>query len=165
MKTFGIVGWKNSGKTGLVVRLVTEISQRGFSVSTIKHAHHDFDIDRPGKDSFRHREAGAKQTILSSKRRWALMNELCRDDEPNLEQLISKLTPVDLVLVEGFKKDLNLKLETYRVETGERLLAESRHDILAVASNFNDLNINIPVFDLDDTNAVADFILKKVGLS
>ncbi len=165
MKTFGIVGWKNSGKTGLVVRLVTAISEKGFSVSTIKHAHHRFDVDKPGKDSFRHRDARAKEIILSSKNRWVLMNELRDDSEPKLSQLVSKLSPVDLVLVEGFKKDINLKLEVHRVETGQPLLAQSFHDILAVASNSTNLNLNVPVFDLNDTGAIADFVLRRVGLS
>ena len=165
MKTFGIVGWKNSGKTGLVVRLVTAISEKGFSVSTIKHAHHRFDVDQPGKDSFRHRDAGAKEIILSSKNRWVLMNELRDDAEPNLSQLVSRLSPVDLVLVEGFKNDVNLKLEAHRLETGQPLLAQSFHDILAVASNSADLNLNVPVFDLNDTAAIADFVLRRVGLS
>ena len=106
MKVFGVTGWKNSGKTGLMERLVAEFSARGFSVSTIKHAHHRFDVDHPGKDSFRHREAGAKEVLLASRNRFALMHELRDDAEPTLEQLLAKLMPVDLVLIEGYKSCL-----------------------------------------------------------
>ena len=110
MKVFGVVGWKNSGKTGLMERLVAELCGRGLSVSTVKHAHHTFDIDRPGKDSFRHRDAGAREVLLASSRRWALMHEL-EGDEPRLDELLARLTPVDLVLVEGFKRGTHARLE------------------------------------------------------
>ena len=164
MKTFGIVGWKNSGKTGLVERLVTEISLKGFSVSTIKHAHHTFDIDQMGKDSFRHRQAGAMEVLLSSENRWALMHELRDSSEPNLNELISKLSPVDLVLIEGFKNEYGLKMEAYRIENNNIPLVQSANDIIALASNTTHPNLNLPIFDLDDTSEIANFILKEVDL-
>ena len=105
MKIYGVTGWKNSGKTGLMERLVSEFVNRGFSVSTIKHAHHSFDVDRSGKDSHRHRVAGAREVMLSSRNRFALMHELRDEEEPSLEMLLAKLSPVDLVLIEGFKRD------------------------------------------------------------
>jgi len=164
MKTFGIVGWKNSGKTGLVERLVTEISLKGFSVSTIKHAHHTFDIDQMGKDSFRHRQAGAMEVLLSSENRWALMHELRDSSEPNLNELLSKLSPVDLVLIEGFKNEYGLKMEAYRIENNNIPLVQSANDIIALASNTTHPNLNLPIFDLDDTSEIANFILKEVDL-
>ena len=164
MKIFGIVGWKNSGKTGLVERLVNEISLKGFSVSTIKHAHHSFDIDQMGKDSFRHRQAGALEVLLSSENRWALMHELRNSPEPKLTDLLSKLSPVDLVLVEGFKNDPYLKLEAYRIENKHTPLGESNRDIIALASNTRHPNLSLPIFDLDDTTEIANFILRKVDL-
>jgi len=164
MKTFGIVGWKNSGKTGLVERLVTEISLKGFSVSTIKHAHHTFDIDQMGKDSFRHRQAGAMEVLLSSENRWALMHELRDSPEPNLNELLSKLSPVDLVLIEGFKNEYGLKMEAYRIENNNIPLVQSANDIIALASNTTHPNLNLPIFDLDDTSEIANFILKEVDL-
>ena len=115
MNIFGIIGWKNSGKTGLMERLVSEITKRGFKVSTIKHAHHSFDIDHEGRDSFRHRQTGASEVLLSSNSRWALMHELRGELEPNFSDLISKMKPVDLILVEGFKKEKHSKLEGKKI--------------------------------------------------
>ena len=163
MKVFGVTGWKNSGKTGLMERLVAEFSARGFSVSTIKHAHHRFDVDHPGKDSFRHREAGAKEVLLASRNRFALMHELRDDAEPTLEQLLAKLMPVDLVLIEGYKRDRHPKIEAHRTETGQDLIAPTDDTIRAVASN-DTLSLGKPVFDLDDTQAIADFIQSETGL-
>lgn len=163
MNIYGIVGWKNAGKTGLMERLVAEITARGFSVSTIKHAHHSFDVDHPGKDSFRHRAAGAREVLLASRNRWALMNELHDEDEPSLAELLSKLSPVDLVLVEGYKRDAHPKIEAFRAATGNSLIAVEDNSIRAVASD-TALELDCPVFDLDDTTAVADFILSEVGL-
>lgn len=158
MKIFGIAGWKNTGKTGLVERLVTEITGRGLRVSTLKHAHHAFDIDQAGKDSYRHREAGAHEVLVTSNRRWALMHELRGDEEPTLQALLVKLDPVDLVLVEGFKGDDHPKIETHRGVTGQPLLACENPTIVAVASDAL-LTLDRPVFALDDTGAIADFIL------
>jgi molybdopterin-guanine dinucleotide biosynthesis protein MobB len=163
MRVFGIVGWKNAGKTGLMERLVSEITQRGFSVSTLKHAHHNVDVDQPGKDSFRHRTAGAKEVLLATGTRWALMHELRDEQEPVLAQLLAKLSPVDLVLVEGYKRDSHPKIEAFRHETGSNLIAVNDLTVLAVASNA-EIEIDRPVFDLDDTKAIADFILNEVGM-
>ena len=164
MKIFGIVGWKNSGKTGLMERLVGEISGRGFSVSTIKHAHHTFDIDHEGKDSFRHRVAGAKEVILSSPTRWALMHELGNNCEPDLNSLLEKLSPVDLVLSEGYKHEPYFKLEAYRIANKKIPLALTGTDIIAIASDTVHPDIDLPVFDLNNTSDIATFILTRVGL-
>jgi molybdopterin-guanine dinucleotide biosynthesis protein MobB len=163
MKYYGIVGWKNAGKTGLMERLVAEIASRGFSVSTIKHAHHVFDVDHPGKDSYRHRQAGAREVLLSSRRRFALMHELRQEEEPTLDVLLGKLAPVDLVLIEGYKRDAHSKIEAFRAETGNPLIARQDPTVRAVASD-TPLTLDRPVFDLNDTAAIADFILSEVGL-
>ncbi|MBT8418520.1 MAG: molybdopterin-guanine dinucleotide biosynthesis protein B, partial [Silicimonas sp.] len=118
MKVWGVVGWKNSGKTGLMERLVIEFVARGLRVSTVKHAHHGFDVDHPGKDSYRHREAGATEVLLASRKRFALMHEHRGEAEPELEDMLAKLAPVDLVLVEGYKRDRHPKVESHRSETG-----------------------------------------------
>jgi len=165
MRIYGIVGWKNSGKTGLMERLVAEITGRGFKVSTVKHAHHTFDVDQPGKDSFRHREAGATEVLLVSGKRWALMHELRDEDEPPLSDLLAHLDDVDLVLVEGYKRDPHPKVEAHRQETGKPLLAREDSTVRAVATNVALAGLTQPVFDLDDTRAVADFILGEVGLT
>lgn len=164
MKLYGVVGWKNAGKTGLMERLVAEIYDRGFSVSTVKHAHRDFDVDRPGKDSYRHRTAAATEVLLASRKRFALMHELRNAPEPTLAYLLSKLAPVDLVLVEGYKDDAHDKIEAYRAVTGTPLLAPDDPTIRAVASD-TAINLNKPVFDLNDTAAIADFVLMEVGLA
>lgn len=163
MKVFGITGWKNTGKTGLVERLVIELSARGFSVSTVKHAHHSFDVDHEGRDSYRHREAGAREVLLSSGNRWALMHELRGAAEVPLAQLLTKLSPVDLVLVEGFKAEGHEKLECHRSEAGKAVLAREDQTIVAVASDVN-LDLAQPVFDLNDTQGIADFVVQRVGL-
>ncbi|QFT82864.1 Molybdopterin-guanine dinucleotide biosynthesis adapter protein [Roseovarius sp. THAF27] len=163
MKLYGVVGWKNAGKTGLMERLVTEITGRGFSVSTVKHAHHRFDVDHPGKDSHRHRVAGATEVLLASRNRFALMHELRDEDEPSLDALLSKLAPVDLVLIEGYKRDAHPKVEAHRSVTGNPLIAPDDPTIRAVASD-TALDLDRPVFDLDDTKAIADFILAETGL-
>jgi len=164
MNVFGITGWKNAGKTGLMERLVAEITSRGYTVSTLKHAHHTFDVDHPGKDSHRHRIAGASQVLLASTERWALMNEHRGIQEPSLSELLAKLDPVNLVLIEGWKRDSHPKIEAWRSETGNPLIAPSDPTILAVASDIG-LHINRPVFDLDDTVIVADFILDYLDLT
>jgi molybdopterin-guanine dinucleotide biosynthesis protein MobB len=163
MNVFGVVGYKNTGKTGLMERLVTEITGRGLQVSTIKHAHHTFDVDHAGKDSFRHRTAGASQVLLSSGARWALMSELRGADEPPLAALLTRLDPVDLVLIEGYKSDEHPKLETHRADTKNTLLAYNDPSILAVATDCA-LDVTQPQFDLNDTGAIADFIMAQVNL-
>jgi molybdopterin-guanine dinucleotide biosynthesis protein MobB len=163
MRLYGVTGWKNAGKTGLMERLVTEITARGYSVSTIKHAHHSFDVDHPGKDSHRHRVAGATEVLLASRNRFALMHEMRGEGEPALEALLQKLSPVDLVLVEGYKRDRHPKVEAFRAETGNAMIATDDPTIRAVASDVP-LDLDRPVFDLDDTGGIADFILAEVGL-
>ena len=163
MKIYGVVGWKNSGKTGLMERLIIEITGRGFTVSTVKHAHHTFDVDHPGKDSHRHRVAGATEVLLASRNRFALMHELKTEDEPDLAMLLGKLAPVDLVLIEGYKRDTHPKIEAHRAETRNALIAPGDPTIRAVASDVP-LTLDRIVFDLNDTKAIADFILTEVGL-
>ena len=164
MEVFGIVGWKNTGKTGLMVRLVAEITARGHTVSTVKHAHHRFDIDQPGKDSYRHRASGATQVLLASANRWALMSELRGAREPSLESLLTRLSPVDLVLVEGYKRDHHLKIETHRAAAGNTLIAAEDPTVLAVASDSAHPGLDKPVLHIDATDAIADFVLRSVGL-
>ena len=163
MRVFGIIGWKNSGKTGLLERLVKNITSRGFSVSTMKHAHHNFDIDHKGKDSYRHRKAGAHQVLLSSDSRWVLMTELEKNLELEMDVLLRKMNPVDLILVEGFKTNDHPKIETYRAVTKQNPLAEADKQIKAIATK-DKVDLLLPIFDLDDTNSIADFILKTVRL-
>lgn len=164
MNVYGIVGWKNSGKTTLVERLVSEITGRGFTVSTVKHAHHAFDVDHEGKDSFRHRVAGASEVLLASRNRWALMHEIRDDAEPPLSELLEKLSPVDLVLIEGYKRDSHAKVEAHRAETKQGLLASEDATVTAVASNYVVDGLSVPQFDLDDVTGIASYILKEVGL-
>ncbi len=164
MKIYGVTGWKNNGKTGLMERLVREITARGFTVSTVKHAHHRFDVDHKGKDSWRHREAGASEVLLASSSRIAVMQELRGAPEPPLEELLARLSPVDLILVEGYKRDSHAKVEAHRDATGQALIAPQDPTIKAVASDVP-LDIDRPVFDLNDTAAIADFILAETGLA
>lgn len=164
MEIFGVVGWKNSGKTGLMERLVTEITGRGLTVSTIKHAHHAFDIDQPGKDSHRHRMAGASEVLLASSRRWALMAELGETAEPTLNDLLTRLSPVDLVLIEGYKRDGHPKIEAHRAVNANPLIAPDDPTILAVVSDSTHPGLETPVLHLDATVEIADFILRATGL-
>ena len=163
MKIFGVTGWKNSGKTGLMERLITEFDARGLTVSSIKHAHHSFDIDHPGRDSYRHRDAGARQVLLASRNRWALMHELRDEDEPSLGDLLKQLSPVDLVLIEGYKRDRHPKIEAHRKETGQPLIAPEDETIVAVASDTT-VAVDRPVLDLNDTAAIANFIAQYLEL-
>ena len=164
MRVYGVTGWKNSGKTTLVERLVAEITARRLTVSTLKHAHHGFDIDQPGKDSHRHRAAGAAQVLVASRQRWALMTELRGAEEPPLAALLAQLAPVDLVLVEGYKRDRHPKIEARRTATAQDLIAEADETVEAVAADAPLAGLAVPVFDLDDIPAIADFILARVGL-
>jgi len=164
-RVFGITGWKNSGKTTLTEKLVAELSRRGWKVSTVKHAHHDFDIDKEGTDSFRHRRAGASEVAIVSGRRWALMHELREEAEPTLEEVLGRLAPCDLVLVEGYKREGHNKLETRRREARETTpLAATDPTILAVASEYAVEDSSLPVFGLDDIDAIADFVEAVAGL-
>ena len=164
MKVWGVVGWKNSGKTGLMERLVTEFVSRGLAVSTLKHAHHRFDVDHPGKDSFRHREAGATEVLLSSRNRWALMHEMRDEEEMPLDDLLAKLSPVDLVLIEGYKRDRHPKVEAHRAETRNPLIALTDETVRAIASDSGAAAEGRPTFDLDDTKTIADFITDQLDL-
>jgi molybdopterin-guanine dinucleotide biosynthesis protein B len=165
MKIFGLAGWSGSGKTTLLRRLIPELGARGLSVSTVKHAHHAFDLDQPGKDSHTHREAGAREVLVSSSVRWALMHELRGAEEPSLEALLERLGPVDLVLVEGFKRSPLPKLEIHRPANGKPLLAPDDPSIVAVATDDPALAVDRPLLALDDAAAIADFITRHLGLS
>ncbi len=163
MRVYGVIGWKNSGKTSLMERLVAEITGRGFTVSTIKHVHHAVDLDQPGKDTFRHRQAGAREVVLASADRLAIMVEH-RGAEPELPAVLARLVPVDLVLVEGYKRDAHPKLEVWRAETGHPLIQKGDALVRAVATDAV-LTLPVPVLDLNDTVVIADFILRETGLA
>lgn len=164
MKAFGLVGWSGSGKTTLMVQLIPELISRGYSVSTIKHTHHNFDIDRPGKDSFEHRAAGASEVMLTSANRWVLQHELRDEPEPDMDEMIARLSPVDLVLIEGFKRNRHRKLEVFRPVVGKPLLAREDETVVAVATDGPLDDISQPILGLNDVTAIADFILEDVGL-
>lgn len=158
MKVIGFAGWSGSGKTSLIERVVAVLDARGLAVSLIKHAHHRFDIDHVGKDSWRHRHAGCREVLVSSARRWSLMRELRDEPELPLEALLGKLSDCDLVLVEGFKHAVIPKIEVYRAEVGEPLLFPHDRHIVAIATDA-DLDTSLPCLDLNDPQAVADFIV------
>lgn len=160
MKIYGVTGWKNCGKTGLVERLVAEFTQRGLRVATIKHAHHDADIDHAGTDSHRHRVAGAGQVLLATPERWALMTELRGAPEPGVEDLVAKLDPHDLVLIEGYKTGLHPKVECYRAaaNAGRGLIAHGTPTVRLIAADGPVAGLDVPVLNLNDTAAIADFI-------
>jgi len=164
MKIFGFAGWSGSGKTTLVTRLIPELVGRGVRVSTMKHAHHSFDIDQPGKDSYEHRTAGATEVMVGSASRWALIHEVRGGDEPSIEELVSRMAPVDLLLIEGFKAYPHDKMEVYRAAVGKPLLCGTDEHIVAVASDAPVEQAAVPVLDLDDVAGIADFILKRTGI-
>jgi molybdopterin-guanine dinucleotide biosynthesis protein B len=164
MRALGLAGWSGSGKTTLMGRLLPELTGRGLTVSTVKHAHHDFDVDQPGKDSWLHRQAGATEVLVASGRRWALMHELRDEPEPGLLDLVRHMSPVDLLLVEGFKRHPMPKLEICRPSLGKAPLWPEDPSVLAVATNeplpAEWLNRRaLPILDLDAIAALADFIL------
>ena len=162
MKLFGVAGWSGSGKTTLLSALIPELVGRGLKVSTIKHAHHAFDVDVPGKDSHRHREAGATEVMIGSAHRWALMHELRGAPELTLDEMVARLSPVDLVIVEGFKRNPHPKIEVWRASVGKPMLQPDDPTIRAVVSDGTAGGLSVPVLSLDDTAGVADFILKAV---
>ena len=164
MKRFGIAGWSGSGKTTLVRGLLPELIGRGLAVSTVKHAHHDFDVDRPGKDSYEHRAAGAKEVLVASSVRWALMHESRGEAEPNLDDLVARMAPVDLILIEGFKSESYHKLEVHRPSLGKKLLCVEDAEVVALASDVPIEGTNLRVLDLDNVAAIADFIIAHCGL-
>ncbi len=160
-RLFGLAGWSGSGKTTLLTALLPVLIGRGLTVSTIKHAHHEFDIDKPGKDSYRHREAGATEVLIASAKRWALMHELRDAVEPDLEGLLARLAPVDLVLIEGFKGHPHPKLEIHRPSVGKPLLAPDDADIIAIASDAALDYPGLPLFSLDDLGGIADLVIER----
>jgi molybdopterin-guanine dinucleotide biosynthesis adapter protein len=163
MKVIGIVGWSGSGKTSLLVALLPLLRESGLTVSTMKHAHHPFDLDRPGKDSYCHREAGASEVMVVAASRWVLMHEYREEAEPTIESLIERMTPVDLLLIEGFKTHPHPKLEIHRASEGRPLLCTGDPDIVAVASDTLLPGLKIPRLDLNDPKAIAGFILAHTG--
>ena len=163
MKIFGIAGYSGSGKTTLLEKLIPQFTARGLKVSVIKHAHHGFDIDRPGKDSYRHRAAGASEVLLSCNDRWALMHERREQSDVTLDELLTRLAPCDLVLIEGFKQEPVPKLEVYRPENGKPPLFPERSDIVAVASDVV-LATSLPRLALDDVAGIADFVMNTLKL-
>ncbi len=158
MRLIGLAGWSGSGKTTLLVKLIPALIARGRTVSTLKHAHHAFDVDQPGKDSHHHRLAGASEVLVSSARRWALMHELRDEREPTLRELVAHLSPVDLVIVEGFKTESHPKLEVYRSTVGKPLLYPNDPNILGLASDARPANVSLRWADLDDIEAIADLV-------
>ena len=164
MKIFGFAAYSGSGKTTLIENLVPLLVAQGLKVSVIKHAHHAFDVDRPGKDSYRHRQAGASEVLVSSGVRWALMHELRNESEPELPALLERLTPCDLVLVEGFKKQAIPKFEIHRLAAGTPLLFPEDPHIVALATDAR-IATGLPTFGLEDHTGITGFMLKHLGLA
>lgn len=160
MKVLGFAGWSGSGKTTLLEQVIGDLKGRGYVVSLIKHAHHEFDIDHPGKDSWRHRHAGCQEVLITSGRRWALMHELRERDEPTLAESLARLSPCDLVLVEGFKREPIPKIEVYRASVGKPALHPDDPYIIAVASD-EPVATELPRLDLNQPAAIADFIVDR----
>jgi molybdopterin-guanine dinucleotide biosynthesis protein B len=158
-RIFGLAGWSGSGKTTLLTRLLPELIGHGLMVSTLKHAHHEFDIDQPGKDSWRHRQAGASEVMIASANRWALIREHRGAPEPAFATLLRHMAPADLLLVEGFKREPHAKLEVYRAALGKPLLCRADRHIVAVASDAPVPGLDLPLLALDDVAAIARFIL------
>jgi molybdopterin-guanine dinucleotide biosynthesis protein B len=159
MQVFGLAGWSGSGKTTLMTRLIPALLHCGITVSTLKHAHHEFDVDQPGKDSWLHRQAGACEVMVSSERRWALMHELRGAAEPTMAEILHHMSPVDLVLIEGYKRGTHPKLEVYRKSVGKPLLALEDDSIVAIASDAPVPGLARPLFALEDAAAIASFII------
>jgi molybdopterin-guanine dinucleotide biosynthesis protein B len=160
MRIIGLAGWSGSGKTTLLAKVIPRIVARGLKVSTVKHAHHSFDMDRPGKDSHSHRMAGATEVLVGSANRWAVVHELRGEAEPTLPALLRKASPVDLVLVEGYKSESHPKLEVYRAANGKPLLHPGDPAIVAVASDTPLSGVRIPVLDLNDIEGITDILLR-----
>jgi molybdopterin-guanine dinucleotide biosynthesis protein B len=158
MRVIGVAGWSGSGKTTLITKVIPVLVGRGLKVATIKHAHHEFDIDRPGKDSWLHREAGASEVVVASSRRWALVHELRNEGEPPLAELLAKLSPVDLVIIEGFKRHAHPKLEIYRAAVGKPLIYPQDDCIVAIASDQPLPQAQLPVLMLDDVAGIANVL-------
>ena len=163
MKIFGFAGYSGSGKTTLIEQLIPRFTARGINVSLIKHAHHTFDVDAPGKDSYRHRKAGCTEVLVTSSRRWALMHELRGAPEPSLQELVARMSACDLLLVEGFKREPIPKLEVYRRDVGEPLIHPHDQNIVAIASDAP-VEAPIPRLDLNAPDDIAAFVLRHTGL-
>jgi molybdopterin-guanine dinucleotide biosynthesis adapter protein len=163
VKIFGFAGWSGSGKTTLIEKLLPRFVGAGLRVSLIKHAHHTFDVDQPGKDSYRHRHAGASEILVTSSRRWVLMHELRGAQEPAFEEQVKRISPCDLLIVEGFKFAPIPKLEVWRAVTGEPLLHPNDPHVVAVASDAK-VQTKLPLLDLNDDAAIAAFIVSHLGL-
>jgi molybdopterin-guanine dinucleotide biosynthesis adapter protein len=161
MRVIGLAGWSGSGKTTLITKVIPVLVGRGLKVATIKHAHHEFDIDRPGKDSWQHREAGASEVVVASSRRWALVHELRNEAEPSLAELLAKLSPADLVIIEGFKSHAHPKLEIYRAAVGKPLIYPQDDCIVAIASDQPLPQAQLPVLVLDDVAGIANVLLAE----
>lgn len=164
-RVIGVAGFKNAGKTTLVEKLVTELTRRGHRISTVKHAHHSFDMDHEGRDSFRHRKAGASEVAVVSRHRWAIIHESRGDAEPTLDEILAKLAPCDLVIVEGYKRDGHDKIEVRNIDLAHPRLAGDDPTVVAVAANGAVADAPVPVFDRDDVTALAGFIEKHTGLA
>jgi molybdopterin-guanine dinucleotide biosynthesis adapter protein len=158
MRVIGLAGWSGSGKTTLVANVIPVLVQRGLKIATVKHAHHEFDTDQPGKDSWLHRQAGASEVAIVSSRRWAIVHELGQEPEPPLAAMLDKLSAVDLVIVEGFKRHRHPKLEVYRAAVGRPLLHPDDDCIVAVATDAPLPQASVPVLMLSDTSAIADML-------
>jgi molybdopterin-guanine dinucleotide biosynthesis adapter protein len=163
MRIIGLAGWSGSGKTTLLAKVIPRIVARGLKVSTLKHAHHGFDVDQPGKDSHTHRMAGASEVLVSSANRWALVHELRGQAEPVLGALLAKLSPVDLVVVEGYKAEPHPKLEVYRAGIGKPLLHPDDPAIVAVASDEPLPAARVPVVELDDVERIAEILIRHAA--
>jgi molybdopterin-guanine dinucleotide biosynthesis protein B len=163
MRIIGLAGWSGAGKTTLLVKVIPRLVARGLTVSTLKHAHHSFDIDQPGKDSHSHRLAGATEVLIGAASRWALVHELRGDAEPPLAQLLAKLAPVDLVIIEGYKRESHPKLEIHRVAVGKPLLHPDDPRIVAIAADTELASARVPVVSLDDIEAIADILVKHAA--
>jgi len=164
MKVFSLIGSKNSGKTTLVVRLLLELNRRGIKVSTVKQAHDGFEMDQPGKDSYKHQMAGASEVLIASDRRWALLHERGLNDVFDIDKIIGNLAPVDIVLMEGVRATRHSKIEVYREENAKPLLCLDDASIIAVAAKGQVPDLRVPVLPLDDVSAVADFLIQQPGL-
>ena len=164
-RVIGVAGFKNAGKTTLVERLVTELTRRGWRISTVKHAHHSFDIDHEGRDSFRHRQAGASEVAVVSRSRWAIIHESRGEEEPSLDDMLAKLAPCDLVIVEGYKRDSHDKIEVRNLDLNHPELAGGDPCVVAIAATGAVADAPVPVYDRDDVTALASFIEKHMGLS
>ena len=165
MKVIGLAGWSGSGKTTLIVQLIPALVRRGLKVSTMKHAHHAFDVDKPGKDSYEHRAAGATEVMIGSGKRWALMHELREEAEPNSLRLMQHMTPVDLLIIEGWKAEAHDKIEIHRPAHGKPLIQPDDPQVVAVACDEVLPGLPVPRLDLNDVEAIADFIVAHCGLT